>query len=184
VPACRPTFVKFLKLAPSCLCRHAQRYSDARSRELGGFAIVQLASQAASEIRLVSSRDRGLLSSVVFISVISANLFRPCGRQRAPIRHDPRPRRGKDAIILDGKMKLQPVPLVVRIGRPAFAGTRQTIKLLPGVRLPLLSGFIVQQPVALDHVQSSVNGVPYVSTMANGRSALIPTVSITSVSPS
>src|SRR5215831_20792947 len=69
-----------------------------------------------SEIRLVRARHRGISSRVsrifgadIFTSASSA----PIAYRRAPISYGRRPRRRKDAFILDGELQLQvPAPIV------------------------------------------------------------------------
>ena len=66
-----------------------------------------------SEIRLVRTRDFGVLSGVVFMRVFGADNLLPLCYQRAPIRFGRRPGHRENAFILDRKMKLKPPALVV-----------------------------------------------------------------------
>src|SRR5215813_8414552 len=72
-----------------------------------------------SEIRLVRTRDFGVLSGVVFMRVFGADNLLPLSYQRAPIRFGRRPRHRENAFILDRKMKLKPLAPIVGVRCPA-----------------------------------------------------------------
>ena len=72
-------------------------------------AATPIALGAISEIRLVCSRDRGLLSWEP-LGVFGANMFRPFN-QRAAIRYRRRPGHRKSAFILDRELELQVLAL-------------------------------------------------------------------------
>ena len=90
----------------------------------------------------------------------------------------------EDAVILDGELELQPLALIVGVACKAWIGYPGCGSSLLRPVLPLLSRL---RNRAADNVppraEPGLCGVPYMSTMANGP-ILIPTVSITSVSPS
>src|SRR5262249_57092795 len=88
----------------------------------------------------------------ISLGIFGADHFRPLA-QRAPITYRRRPRLGEDAVILDGEFKLQPLALVVWVagktgvspeaGKPSLAAF-----------FCFFRGFIIEQSIALHHVQS------------------------------
>ena len=134
-----------------------------------------------SEIRHLRGRDGRSLSAVVTDGVFGANKFRPLteGAQRAPIGDSCRPRGCKDAIILDSKVELQAIDPIIEVAYEALVGYGKwgIFPFTPCFRDP--PGFVVNQSIT----RACVYGVPNQSIIENGP-ILIPTVSITSVSPS
>ena len=127
-----------------------------------------------SEIRLVRPRHRGIFSRVPF-DVFRANRFRPAA-EAAPISHGRGPRRREGAFIVDRELELQVrAPVVWRwLGAP----------ILFCVPFPsVFRGFVIDEPISFDNMQSFCVRRAYQSTAAKGPT-LIPTVSMTSVSPS
>src|SRR5215470_4954571 len=98
-----------------------------------------------SEIRLVRLRDCGVSAREPF-DVFGANRFRPAAAA-TPIGHGRGPRRRKGACILDRELELQVLAPVVwlRLGAPILFCVP-----LP----PVLCGFVFNEPISFDHVQS------------------------------
>src|SRR5215468_628921 len=96
-----------------------------------------------SEIRLVRTRDFGVLSGVVFMRVFGADNLLPLCYERAPIRFGRRPGHRENAFILDRKMKLKPLALVVGVRCPATSGS---LILYSAAILRYFGSFLINQP--------------------------------------
>src|SRR6516162_4594083 len=100
-----------------------------------------------SEIRVVRSRNRGSFSWEP-LGVFGANMFGPFN-QRAAIRYGRRPRHRKGAFILHRELELQVLATIARV--PGSQGDL----ILPCVPFhTFFRGFVIEQPISFDHVQS------------------------------
>src|SRR5579864_5710970 len=77
-----------------------------------------------SEIWLVRMRHGGVLSGVIFVTVVGTDEFRPLpeGRGRLLIDDARRPRRREDAFIFDGELQLETLAFVAGIRGKARIG--------------------------------------------------------------
>src|ERR1700674_2415993 len=99
-----------------------------------------------SEIRFVRPRYFGVLSRIP-LDVFGANLLHPVGGAKS-ISHGRGPRRREDPFILDSELELQVLASMVRVPHPLSDDT------LLGVPFEtLFRGFVINQPIAFDHVQ-------------------------------
>src|SRR5216683_1935386 len=107
-----------------------------------------------SEIRLVSSWDRSVFFGTVLMWVFCTDLFRPV-TENAPISFGRGPRCCEDFFVFDRELELQSLALVSGVGRPPFADTLTGAAVLLSTTLPCRPrGFVIDQPVSFDHVQS------------------------------
>src|SRR6266567_4531922 len=83
--------------------------------------------QSRSEIRFVGRRDGGVLSVIIFVPVLGADMFVPDALLSATIGDRGRPRHGEDIWVLDGKLDLQPLALVVAIDEHSGSFRRRAI---------------------------------------------------------
>src|SRR5437879_4050044 len=119
------------------------------------------------EIRLLGSRNPGVLigvivcSGIVLLYIFSANTFLPVGVPGAQISDGRLPWHREGACILNGEFELQ--ALVLADGIAATAGARPLF-MAPVLRF--FGGFVVEQPIALDHMQSL--GVRSAETVDHG----------------
>src|SRR5262249_35653554 len=126
---------------------HETRFIAAIHREIGRLRAGRNRRYVASEIRLVCSRDRGLLSWEP-LGVFGANMFRPFN-QRAAIRYGRRPGHPKGAFILDRESELQVPASIARVPGPPGD------LILPCVPFhSFFRGFVIDEPISFDHVQS------------------------------
>jgi hypothetical protein len=95
------------------------------------------------------------------LGVFGANKFVPFD-ERAAICYGRGPGRGEDAFILDRELPLQVLASIVRAPGP------QDLILFCVPFQRLFRGFVIHQPISFDHVQTSVCGVPNLSTMETG----------------
>jgi hypothetical protein len=113
--------------------------------------------------------------------MFGAKRFRP-RTDEASVCHASRPRRGEHARVLHDELDLQSFLGCVRVdGAPSVGRIGPIYGTV--LRLGFGSGFAIDQAVAFDDMQRLAMGVPKASTVENG-ATLMPTVSITRVSPS
>src|ERR1700686_750253 len=106
------------------------------------------------EIRLVSSWDRSVFFGAVLMWVFCTDLFRPI-TEDAPISFGRGPRCCEDFFVFDRELELQSLALVSGVGRPPFADPLTGAAVLLSTTLPCCPrGFVIDQTVSFDHVQS------------------------------
>src|SRR5437763_12234185 len=105
-----------------------------------------------SEIRFVGRRERGVLSVIIFVPVLGADMFVPDALLSAPIGDSGRPRHGEDIWVLDGKLDLQPLALVIAIDEHPGGFRRRAIVFPLGPLRGLFRDLTVDEAIALHHV--------------------------------
>ena len=107
-----------------------------------------------SEIRLISGWDRSVFFCTVFMRVFCTDLFRPL-TEDAPISFGRGPRRCEDFFVFHRELELQSLALVRGVGRPPCTDPLTAAIVLFSTTLPgRPRGFVIDQLVSFDHVQS------------------------------
>ena len=103
-----------------------------------------------SEVRLVCPRNSAVPCNVDSTQILGADPFWPEG-QATPISNHGRPGHCENAFVLDCKMELEPLALIIGINDQA----RKTSVLPQTPYLAFSRGFVLDQPIAFDDVESA-----------------------------